>query len=160
MNIGAITARKAGRASGLSGSNSHTPEFDQLRTAISRRQFARTAGTAVAGVAIGSRLWRPGQAVAKGTFTPVPIPGGSPALGGAFHVFGPAVFDPIDAEPATITNMNGFSGLAYITGMVTQSNVKTGEQLRFPFVDSDMRFMKGVFRGADRRVHVATFAFV
>ncbi len=160
MNIGAISAWKAGRASGLPGSDAHTSEFAQRRSPISRRQFARTAGTAVAGVAIGSRLWRPGTAEAKGTFTPVPIPGGTPALGGAFHVFGPAAFDPIDAEPATITNMNGFSGLAYLSGMVTQTNTKTGEQQRYPFVDSDMRFMKGVFRGADRQVHEATFAFV
>jgi hypothetical protein len=60
-------------------------------------------------------------------------------------------FDPIDAEPAAITNFNGGVGLAYISGMVTQTNVKTGEKLRFPFVDSDMRFMKGEFQGTDRR---------
>jgi hypothetical protein len=60
-------------------------------------------------------------------------------------------FDPIDAEPAAITNFNGGVGLAYISGMVTQTNFKTSEKLRFPFVDSDMRFMKGEFQGTDRR---------
>jgi hypothetical protein len=126
---------------------------------MSRRNFARAAaGTAFAG-AIGSRLSRPGR-VEAASFTPVPIPTGSPALGGAYHVFGPAAFDPIDAEPVTITNMNGSVGLAYVSGMVTQTNTKTGEVLRLPFVDSDMRFMQGVFRGTDGQVHQGAFAFV
>jgi hypothetical protein len=29
-----------------------------------------------------------------------------------------------------------------------------------PFVDSDMRFMKGVFRGTDGRIHQGAFALV
>jgi hypothetical protein len=102
MNIGAIAAWKVGSASGLPAG------LGRLWSAISRRQFVRTAGTAVASYTLGSTLWKPGQAEAKGTFAPVPIPSGTPALGGAYHVFGPAAFDPIDAEPATITNMNGF----------------------------------------------------
>jgi hypothetical protein len=56
--------------------------------------------------------------------------------------------------------LNGFVGLAYITGMVTKTNVQTGEQVRYPFIDSDMRFMKGEFRGADRRMHHGTFVFI
>jgi hypothetical protein len=98
--------------------------------------------------------------VEAASFAPVPIPGGSPFLGGAYHVFGPAAFDPIDAEPITITNLNGFVGLAYISGMVTQTNTRTGEVLRLPFVNSDMRFMQGDFRGTDGRVHQGAFAFV
>jgi hypothetical protein len=69
-------------------------------------------------------------------------------------------FDPIDAEPSTITNLNGFVGLAYISGMVTQINTKTGATARYPFRDSDMRFMQGNFRGTDSRVHQGAFAFV
>ena len=76
------------------------------------------------------------------SFAPVPIPGGTPALGGAYHVFGPAAFDPIDAEPVTITNLNASVGLAYVSGMVTQTNTKTDEVVRLPFVNSDMRFMQ------------------
>jgi len=91
---------------------------------------------------------------------PVPIPGGSPALGGGYHVFGPAAFDPIDAEPVTITNLNASVGLAYVSGMVTQTNTKTGEMVRLPFVNSDMRFMQGVFLGTDGKVHPGAFAFV
>lgn len=134
-------------------------ENDHPVLRLSRRQFARAAaGTAFAG-AVGSRLGRLGH-VEAASFAPVPIPIGSPALGGAYHVFGPAAFDPIDAEPVTITNMNGSVGLAYVSGMVTQTNTKTGEALRLPFVDSDMRFMQGVFRGTDGQVHQGAFAFV
>ena len=126
---------------------------------ISRRRFARTAaGTAFVG-AIGSRLWKPARAEAA-TFAPVPIPGGTPALGGSYHVFAPAALDPIDAEPATINNMDGFVGLAYISGMVTQTNTGTGQVSRYPFVGSDMRFMQGVFRGTDGQVHQGAFALV
>jgi hypothetical protein len=132
------------------------------RRAMSRRQFARTAaGAAVVGATLGSGLWRPGVAEA-GSFQPIPIPGGTPALGGIFHVFGPAPVqgDPADAEPVTITDFKGFIGLAYISGTVTQTNTTTGEILTLPFVDSDMRFMKGVFRGTDGRLHQGAFAFV
>jgi hypothetical protein len=94
------------------------------------------------------------------SFAPVHIPGGSPVLGGAYHVFAPASVDPIDAEPITITNLNGFVGLAYLDGMVTQTNTETGEVLRLPFLASDMRFMQGNFRGTDGRVHQGTFALV
>jgi hypothetical protein len=90
----------------------------------------------------------------------VPIAGGSPALGGAFHVFGPAAFDPIDAEPLTVGDFNGFGGIAYLSGQVTQTNTATGEVLTLPFVDSDMRFMKGVFRGSDGKIHQGAFALV
>ena len=72
----------------------------------------------------------------------------------------PAAFDPADAEPATITNLNAAVGLAYVSGMVTQTNIKTGDVVRLPFVDSDMRFMQGVFRGTDGKVHRGAFAFV
>ena len=109
--------------------------------------------------AIGARLGVPRLAQAA-SGAPVPIPGGSPALGGSYHVFGPAAFDPIDAEPITITDFNGAVGLAYISGMVTQTNTTTNQVTRLPFVDSDMRFMQGVFRGTDGRIHQGAFAFI
>ena len=112
------------------------------------------------GGALGSGLFKPELAEARASFAPVPIPGASPFLGGSYHVFGPNAIDPIDAEPITITNFNGFVGLSYTSGMVTQTNTKSGEVLRLPFVDSDMRFMQGDFRGADGRVHEGTFALV
>ena len=126
-----------------------------------RRQFARTiAGTALFSGALGSGLFKAGLADAFTSFAPVPIPRGTPVLGGFYHVFGPGSIDPADAEPSTITNMNGFVGLAYTSGMVTQTNTKTGERLRLPFLNADTRFMQGVFRGTDGAIHQATFAFV
>lgn len=131
--------------------------------AWSRRQFVRTAaGAAVIGATWGAGLWRPRTVMAHNDHAPVHIPGGSPLLGGTFHVFGPGFpgFDPADAEPSTITDFNGFIGLAYISGTVTRTNTKTSEVRTLPFVDSDMRFMQGVFRGTDGQVHQGTFGFV
>jgi hypothetical protein len=141
--------------------HSHTGHTHFWQHAMSRRQFARTvAGTAVVGATLASGLWRPGLAKARGSNEPVPIPGGTPFLGGAFHWFGPAAVDPIDAEPSTITDFNGFVGLAYLNGMVTQTNTKTGQVRRLPFLTSDMRFMQGVFRDTEGRVHQGAFALV
>ena len=105
------------------------------------------------------------MAKAGGSFQPNPIPGGSPILNPPnqilFHVFGPGLIDLADAEPITITDFNGFMGLSYISGTVTQTNTATGEILKnLPFVQSDMRFMKGVFRGTDERIHQGAFALV
>jgi len=109
---------------------------------------------------LGTGFWKPGLALGSQSSSPVPIPGATPVLGGVFHVFGPAAFDPIDAEPSTITDFNGFDGLAYLSGQVTQTNTATGEVRTLPFVDSDMRFMKGVFRGTDGKIHHGAFALV
>jgi hypothetical protein len=130
------------------------------RVSISRRQFAHAVSAAFVGATFGTGLLKPAYAQGHGSFTPVPIPGGSPALGGGFHVFGPDAFDPIDAEPATITDFNGFVGLTYVDGMVTQTNTATGEVRRLPFIASDMRFMKGDFKGTDGRIHQGAFALV
>src|SRR6266511_2710036 len=65
--------------------------------------------------------------------------------GGAIHLYGPTPdgsFDPIDAEPSLITNFNGVVGLAYISGMVTRTNISTGERVELPFLNADMRFMQ------------------
>jgi hypothetical protein len=75
-------------------------------------------------------------------------------------VFGFASIVNDDAEPATITDFNGFVGVARISGTVTRTNTATGEVLTLPFVNSDMRFMKGVFRGTDGRIHQGAFALV
>lgn len=161
MNLRALPAWKAASLTAVPDSTHHDISTRRLPVPVSRRQFARTAaGTAfAAAAAVGSKLWTP-SLVEAASFAPVPIPGGTPALGGAYHVFGPAAFDPIDAEPVTITNLNAAVGLAYVSGMVTQTNIKTGEVVRLPFVDSDMRFMQGVFRGTDGKVHPGAFAFV
>jgi hypothetical protein len=129
------------------------------RLVLSRRRFACTVAGVVTGVTIGAKMWV--LRVVEGTsFAPVPIPGGTPALGGSYHLFGPALSDPVDAEPSSITNFNGFVGLAFITGMVTRTNTSTGESQLLPFVNNDMRFMTGTFKGTDGRIHQGAFAFV
>src|SRR5215831_12691519 len=91
---------------------------------LSRRQFVGSAaGSFAAAAGLGSLLAACGRAddgfltspispqlsLAKAAqAAPVPIPGGTPALGGGFHVWAPAAVDSIDAEPATITDFNGF----------------------------------------------------
>jgi hypothetical protein len=123
---------------------------------MSRRQFARTA----AGGALAAGVGLPGilRAQGKGASPPVPISGGSPAAGG-FHVYAPGAFDPIDAEPITITDFNGFVGLAYVSGNVTRTD-RTGAVRQLSMQFSDMRFMSGVYRGMDGRTHQGTFALV
>jgi len=43
---------------------------------------------------------------------------------------------------------------------VTRTQTTTGEVRTLPFVDSDLRFMKGFYRGTDGRFHQGAFAFV
>jgi hypothetical protein len=159
VNLRVLPRWKANSLTTVPDSTHHDIPTHRLPVPVSRRQFARAAAGSAFAAAIGSGLWTP-SLVEAASFAPVPIPGGSPVLGGAYHVFAPAVFDPIDAEPITITNLNAKVGLAYVSGMVTRTNTKTGEVVRLPFVDSDMRFMQGVFRGTDGRVHQGAFAFV
>jgi len=128
---------------------------------LSRREFVRASGSAaLAGAVLGTGLLRPRILQAANPDDPLPLPGGTPALGGAFHVFAPGAFDPIDAEPITITNFNGAVGLAYIDGTVTRTQISTGRQDQLPFTASDMRFMQGVYRSADGKPRQGTFGFI
>jgi hypothetical protein len=125
---------------------------------VSRRRFIRTGlGVASAGAVLGRSLVNPDVAYAAGD-DPVPVPG-SPFLA-PFHVWAPIFVDPIDAEPATINNFNGDVGIAYISGSVTRTNVKTQEVRVLPFNDADMRFMQGVYRGVDGKSRRGAFGFV
>jgi hypothetical protein len=129
---------------------------------LSRRQFVLTATGTAAGVTLGVSLRHAPAAAASTPGTPRPIPGGFVAGDTLFHVFAPGFpnSDPADAEPATITDFDGVVGLAYLDGMCTRTNTKTGEVRRLPFSDVDMRFMAGVFRGTDGRVHQGTFGLI
>jgi hypothetical protein len=123
----------------------------------SRRQFLGAAAGA-AGLALG---WKPGLARAAPVGDPVPIPGGFEVAGTLFHAFGPGFFgSPADLEPSMITHFNGFVGLAYIDGMCTETNHTTGRVRRLPFLASDMRFMKGVYRDNTGKVRQGAFALV
>jgi hypothetical protein len=133
---------------------------------LSRRKLLQATTGAAAGLALGGFLGRAGIAAGQEAVPPVPIPGGSPGIeqlaGGLFHVYGPGAegLDPADAEPITITDFDGSIGLAYVSGMVQRTNMKTGEVRQLPFVDSDMRFMKGSYRGTDGQIHEGAFAFI
>ena len=62
---------------------------------------------------------------------------------------------------ARIGNFKGSSGIAFIGGTVTRTNINTGQQQLLPFIDADMRFMTGAFISADGQEHPqATFGFV
>ena len=131
---------------------------------LSRREFVQVTGGAIAaGAALGSGVLRPQSVQALAADDPLPIPGGTPALGGAFHLYGPTPdgsFDPIDAEPSLITNFNGVVGLAYISGMVTRTRISTGERVELPFNNADMRLMQGVYRGVDGKPRQGAFALI
>ena len=112
--------------------------------ALSRRQIIRTAAVGSA-VVLGSGLFTPALASAKRPFVaPKPIPE-TVFPDAPFHVLLPG-----SDELSTITDLNGFVGLAAIQGTGTDG-------LLF---DVDMRFMKGVYVGVDGRVHQGAFGFV
>lgn len=120
---------------------------------LSRRGFLGGSGAA-AGALLGGML-APGKLAAKtGSAAPNPIPGGITVAGQLFHVY---IFGP-GQMPATITDFNGFVGVADVqgTGIATNPDGST-ETLLF---DTDMRFMKGVYVGQDGGVHKGTFGFI
>jgi hypothetical protein len=127
---------------------------------LSRRQFVRGAsGVLAAGTAMASGIWTPLAAKEPDReANPVPIPVGS----FGFHVNAPGIpgLDPIDADPSTITDFHGFTGLAYISGVVTRTDRRTNAKVQLPFLGSDMRFMSGEYRGFDGRLRPGTFGFI
>ena len=93
--------------------------------------------------------------------SPIPISGSfNPGLGGPdihFQLPGPADntnTGRVGGEPSTITNFNGFIGVAHVQGTGTDGH---GNSLLW---DADLRFMQGDYRGVDGRLHNGTFAFV
>jgi hypothetical protein len=79
-------------------------------------------------------------------------------LAGRGQVSGPGtevfhVFFPGTGEPSTITDFNGFAGVAHITG--TGAGANSG--LSF---DVDNRFMTGEYIAVDGRHFNATFGFL
>ena len=99
--------------------------------------------------------------------SPIPIPGllfptlGNPFGGPAIHfgLPGPADnatpgFVTVGGEPSTITDFNGFIGVAHVEGTGRDNHGNT------LFWDTDLRFMDGVFKGDDGQIHSGTFAFV
>jgi hypothetical protein len=97
--------------------------------------------------------------------SPLPIPGGvgvpNPFGGPDVHVnvVGPADSTvttplPTGGEPCSITDFIGSIGVARVNGTGTDGG---GHPLLW---DVDMRFMQGVYQGADGNLHTGTFAFI
>ena len=124
------------------------------RHAPSRRQFlAAGAGLGVAGF-IGAQVAGATPALAASRAgDPRPIPGGIQPLGPGTEVF--HVFPPGAGEPNTITDFNGFVGVAHIQGTGTDTAGTPG--LTF---DIDNRFITGEYIALDGRHSNATFGFL
>ena len=165
MNVKQLRAlrdREGGRPGERKPSNRDSPAVAPQR--LSRRRFVQlTGGIVTAGAAIGGQTM--GSSVLNAAEEdPLPLPSGS---FGPFRVFAPyrlddpnLQLDPPDAEPATITNFDGVVGLAYINGSVKRTRISTGETVDLPSLFSDMRFMKGVYRGVDGKPRQGTFALI
>jgi hypothetical protein len=139
---------------------------------LTRRQFLK-AGAAAAALAAGSTIGNPQAALAsqkKSASDPRPIPYGTPFLypdPTIFHVEAPGYplpnppFDtnPATNDPSTITDFNGFIGLAYVGGQGTHHDLVTNQTTSL-YWEVDMRFMVGEYVGQDGRRHHGTFGFV
>ena len=131
---------------------------------LSRRRFLQAgAGAAAVGAALGGGLLKahPATAAAPGAGLVVPIPYGLDFFGDGtiFHVEAPPI-PGFGDDPGTVYNFRGASALGYLDGLVDRTNRKTGEVETLPFIASDMRFMKGEFKGRDDEVHAGTFGFI
>jgi hypothetical protein len=125
------------------------------RHLLSRRAFLG-GSAALTAAAVGAGLLRPMAAMATPPYGGLPTPTTNIfTVGGVdFHLtaFGPGI------DPSSISNFNGFVGVADVQGSGTAINPDgSTEQLLF---DTDMRFMSGVYVGVDGKVHKGTFGFV
>jgi hypothetical protein len=104
----------------------------------------------------GAGLLGPSSALARQTADPRPIPGGFDEnfnivpTGAFFH----ALLPGIGFEMSTITDFNGVLGGSEIRGTAQGSD---GSSYGF---DTDMRFMRGVYVGLDKRIYQGAFAFI
>jgi hypothetical protein len=126
-----------------------------VKHVLSRRAFiGGTAGATAA--TVGAGLLGPVKALAAPSSNPTPKPTtNTVTLNGitfSLTFFGPGM------DPSTITDFNGFVGVADVQGTGTGTSPDgSTETLLF---DTDMRFMSGVYVGQDGKVHKGTFGFV
>jgi hypothetical protein len=118
----------------------------------SRRQFL-TAGAGLGAVALLG-----GQVIGAAPARAAPLAGEPRHIPGGIQPFGPGtevfhVFFPGTGEPSTITDFNGFVGVAHVTGTGTGANAG----LSF---DVDNRFMTGEYIAVDGRHFKASFGFL
>ena len=132
------------------------PASHHDRHRLTRRAFlGSTAGAT--GAIIGASLLQPAAALGANPHTdnsPNPTTTRT-TLGGetfALTFFGPGL------DPSSITDFNGFVGVADVQGTGTATYPdKSTETLLY---DTDMRFMTGTYRGKDGQVYKGTFGFV
>ena len=131
------------------------PAHHAAHRLVSRRAFMGGAAGLTA-AALGASVLRAPAAWAKSGSVVVPKPTTNVlSLGGLdFHLtsFGPGM------DPSSITDFNGFVGVADVQGTGTGTNAD-GFQEPLLF-DTDMRFMDGQFVGVDGKVHQGVFGFV
>jgi hypothetical protein len=119
--------------------------------ALSRRQvILGGAGGAAAATLLSSRLWMPGLAHAAASVPADPKP--IPLTLGPFHI----QLLGSGHEPSSITDFNGFVGVADVQG----TGIGTGPGAGNLLFDTDMRFMSGEYVGVDGKQYHGTFGFV
>jgi hypothetical protein len=140
-----------GAGSALQISASH---HDRHR--LTRRAFlGSTAGAT--GAILGGALLQPAAALAGSPRTdssPTPTTNRITLDGKTFALtfFGPGM------DPSSITDFNGFVGVADVQGTGTATNPDGSKETLL--YDTDMRFMSGTYVGKDGHVHKGTFGFV
>jgi hypothetical protein len=119
---------------------------------VSRRQLLKVGAATSAALAMTGML-APLRAAAAAPGAGIPVPvAPNPDL------FELRVYEvAVGSEPSTITDFNGASGGALVSGTGTGMTGGTSESLIF---DTDMRFMQGVFRGTDGRMHQGAFTLI
>ena len=132
------------------------PPSHHDRHRLTRRAFlGSTAGAT--GAILGSSLLQPAAALAVSPRTdssPNPTTNTTTLNGVTFALtfFGPGM------DPSSITDFNGFVGVADVQGTGTATNPDgTTETLLY---DTDMRFMSGTYVGKDGHTYRGTFGFV
>lgn len=126
-----------------------------LRHGLSRRAFMGTTAGA-AGALAGAGLLGPltGRAAPASNPAPKPTTNTITINGVTFSLtfFAPGL------DPSSITDFNGFVGVADVQGTGTATNPDgSTETLLY---DTDMRFMSGVYVAQDGSTHKGTFGFV
>lgn len=142
---------------------SHTPLASRSvlhgSRCISRRCFLHAAAGTLG--ALGAGLFLPTPALAAGR-DPKPIPGTRLAVGVPIHQNGPGPADAAASpgnEPSTITDFDGYIGVARVQGTGTGTNTDTGQASPLLF-DVDLRYMQGVYQSVDGRFLPARFVFI
>ena len=112
------------------------------------------AAGAGAALTAGSLL-KPVRALAGNGSDPRPIPYGLMVAGQGWHVDGPS--EDAFGDLSTVYDFEGPVGFAIVQG--TGTGRQGGSTVPLAF-DSDMRFMKGRYRGMDGRMYRGTFGFI